>query len=573
MPRLIVFFITLFVFILPSVATAQMLIKTIEVHSKSDLVDENVALYLEKYHDTKFSHRQEKAIRADIHSALQAVGYYEFNSDISFSEQVQTLSVDIVLSTAFHWQDINVQILGAGSKDLVLSKLLNALPIKRGENIRHDAYSATKSKIESALLERGYFDFTWQQSALEINRAQKHGAVKLIIDSGPRYKFGELQLSGFSKAAYFISELAPFEQGDHYDAKQLSELSISLNETPYFANVTVYPLLKERYAGQVPIRVDVTDKPANSFEVGGGYSTELGAKFRFKWKRPWVNQMGHSFETDLNVSERKQDVTSAYTIPAGDPNDDLWRVLGGYQLQDDLTEGVKVTAWNVQLQRQWVLDSGWVRTAFLKREHEKSEQTGLTLDTEMLLPGVSYARKMSKGGMTPYWGNEQLITIEAAHEDVISSTSLTKIHWKQAWLRTYKARHLFLLKGELGAVVAKDFDKTPLNLRFFAGGDQSIRGFAFQSISPKGEQGELLGAKYLVTASTEYNYEFLPNWRAAIFIDGGTATNDFEEKWSVGAGFGFRYITPFGPIRVDHAWGLSKPSRSTRLSVVIGPEI
>ncbi|WP_235591509.1 BamA/TamA family outer membrane protein, partial [Pseudoalteromonas sp. H71] len=71
----------------------------------------------------------------------------------------------------------------------------------------------------------------------------------------------------------------------------------------------------------------------------------------------------------------------------------------------------------------------------------------------------------------------------------------------------------------------------------------------------------------------EYNYQFAQNWRAALFVDGGTATNDFSDEFEVGAGFGFRYLTPVGPIRIDHAWGLTKESKSTRLSITIGPEI
>ena len=112
----------------------------------------------------------------------------------------------------------------------------------------------------------------------------------------------------------------------------------------------------------------------------------------------------------------------------------------------------------------------------------------------------------------------------------------------------------------------------PFNLRFFAGGDQSIRGFSYQSVAPY-ENDVLLGGKYLATASVEYNYQFMPNWRLALFIDSGTATNDFSESWAIGAGFGFRYETPVGPVRLDHAWGLSKESKSTRLSIIIGPEI
>ncbi|KZW99817.1 membrane protein [Pseudoalteromonas luteoviolacea] len=557
----------------PALANTEQLIDEINVESKVDTVTENVTQYLSKYQGVAFTHSRKKAIEKDIRSALQAVGFYNYSSVIEFEADKNALNVALDLKTPILWQKIEVRIVGVGQGDVNLQQVIESTPLRVNTVVRHDTYSAAKAQLESALLERGYFDYTWQQRQLEVNPQQDWAQAVLVVDSGARYRFGELMFIGQSKAQRFIKELAPFTVNTPYQAKQLSEYSLALSETPYFASVKVYPLLKFRKSFEVPIRVEVSDKPENSFEVGGGYSTDLGAKFRGKWSKPWVSDGGHSFVSDLNLSQRQQDVTAAYTIPISDPNSDVYRVLGGYQLQDDLTEGIKSSSWNIQLQRQWLLKSNWVRTAFLKREHEKSEQVGLNLDTEMLIPGISYAKKQSRGGMTPYWGSEQLITLEAAHASVISSTSLFKIHWKQAWLRQYQQRHMVLLRAELGAMAVSDFDKTPLNLRFFAGGDQSVRGFAFQSISPRGELGQLTGGKYLVTASSEYNYQFLPNWRAALFVDVGTATNDFSEKWALGAGFGFRYLTPVGPIRVDHAWGLSKPSHSTRLSIVIGPEI
>ncbi|KZN65358.1 autotransporter assembly complex protein TamA [Pseudoalteromonas luteoviolacea] len=574
MPQKIIYFIVLLSLCLqPALANTEQLIDEINVESKVDTATENVTQYLSKYQNIAFTHSRKKAIEKDIRSALQAVGFYNYSSVVEFEVDKNALNVALDLKAPILWQKIEVRIVGAGQGDVNLQQVIESTPLRVNTAVRHDTYSAAKAQLESALLERGYFDYTWQQRQLEVNPQQSWAQAILVVESGTRYRFGELMFTGRSKAQRFIKELAPFNSNTPYQAKLLSEYSLALSETPYFASVKVYPLLKSRKSFEVPIRVEVSDKPENSFEVGGGYSTDLGAKFRGKWTKPWVSDGGHSFVSDLNLSQRQQDVTAAYTIPVSDPNSDIYRVLGGYQLQDELTEGVKSSSWNIQLQRQWLLKSNWVRTAFLKREHEKSEQVGLNLDTEMLIPGISYAKKQSRGGMTPYWGSEQLITLEAAHQSVISSTSLFKIHWKQAWLRQYQQRHMVLLRAELGAMAVSDFDKTPLNLRFFAGGDQSVRGFAFQSISPRGELGQLTGGKYLVTASSEYNYQFLPNWRAALFVDVGTATNDFSEKWALGAGFGFRYLTPVGPIRVDHAWGLSKPSRSTRLSIVIGPEI
>ncbi|MCG7564005.1 autotransporter assembly complex family protein [Pseudoalteromonas sp. McH1-42] len=560
-----------------SLAIASSGISEFTIHSAPDsaeLTDEardNVIRFMASYVGKPFTPRRTKLINKDVTKALQALGYYRHTLSVVFDPQTRGVALHLDPGTPLSWHKVEISLQGV--EDETLRSRLIAGAIQAGEQVRHDQYEATKAQIESLLLELGYFDFQWQKKQLTVEPELQQVSATLVLSAGPRYRFGALRLSSESKAIDFARALSPFQPGELYAADKLSEYNLTLNETPYFQSVRVYPLLKARQEGEVPIRVELVDKPANSYEVGGGYSTELGAKARFKWSKPWITDGGHSMTSDLNVSQRQQDISAAYTIPMSDPNSDVFRVLGGYQLQDDLTEGVDTKTWNIQVQRQWLTSGNWVRTAFLKREHETSEQDGEVLKTEMLIPGISYAKKQTLGGMLPYWGNERLISVELASDSVISSTSLLKVRWRNAWLRNLEQRHFFLTRLEVGAIVADDIAAVPFNMRFFAGGDQSVRGFAYQSVAPRDADGKLLGGKYLATASAEYNYQLLPNWRVALFVDSGTATDDFKEKWALGAGFGLRYLTPVGPIRLDHAWGLSKDSKSTRLSIVIGPEM
>lgn len=77
------------------------------------------------------------------------------------------------------------------------------------------------------------------------------------------------------------------------------------------------------------------------------------------------------------------------------------------------------------------------------------------------------------------------------------------------------------LKANVGAMLVDDINNVPYSLRFYAGGDQSVRGFAYQSISPENDNGDRIGGKYLIATTAEYNYQFAKNWRAALFVDGG----------------------------------------------------
>jgi translocation and assembly module TamA len=159
-----------------------------------------------------------------------------------------------------------------------------------------------------------------------------------------------------------------------------------------------------RQDGKIQVRVEAVDKPANCYEVGGGYNSDLGAKTRFKWTKPWLTDDGHFFESNLNLAQHQQDLSGTYTIPVNDPNNDVWRVMGGFQKQNDINQGIDSEIINLQLQRQWLTGDDWIRTAFIKREHETTSQNGVTTTTQMLLPGISYTKKRSKGGQRRHSG-------------------------------------------------------------------------------------------------------------------------------------------------------------------------
>ncbi|MGO3914675.1 MAG: autotransporter assembly complex protein TamA [Pseudoalteromonas sp.] len=553
---------------------AEEIIEDYEIKGLSGDLENNVALYLKQLIGEKSTRTLLRYAQKQVQNSTKALGYYNPTVEIEYDEDDNELIVKVERGPATRIEAINITLNGEGKSDKQLLTLIKKINLKQGDILSHGKYDSAHKKIESMLLEHGYFDAKWPARKLEVSVQKNSAVITFVINTGVRYQFGDIEIASNTPAEKYIRSLAPFTQGQPYKSTHIADYNLDLSSTPYFASVRVYADITARKNNQVPIKVDVQPKPANSYEVGGGYSTDLGPKVRFKWSKPWITEDGHYLETNLNVAQKQQDISMAYTIPVDDPNDDLWRLSAGYKLEDELTNDTYSEILTGQLQRQWLTEDKWVRTAFLRRDQEtyrigdEPEQS-----TEMLMPGISYARKKSKGGTTPFWGEQWLISAEFGLDDVLSSTNLVRVQMQHAWLRTYLDRHLVFLKANVGAMVVDDIENVPYSLRFYAGGDQSVRGFAYQSISPENDDGDLIGGKYLLTSTIEYNYQFAQNWRAALFVDGGTATNDFSDDFEVGAGFGFRYLTPVGPVRIDHAWGLTKESKSTRLSITIGPEI
>lgn len=128
-------------------------------------------------------------------------------------------------------------------------------------------------------------------------------------------------------------------------------------------------------------------------------------------------------------------------------------------------------------------------------------------------------------------------------------------------------------RADASTIVTENFEDVPYNLRFFAGGDQSIRGYDYKSLSTE-KNGYLIGGQNLAVGSLEYNYQFIPKWRGAVFVDAGNAFDkNFNDPVKIGAGIGVRWSSPVGPIRVDVGAGVSEKNIPIRLHFFIGPQL
>src|SRR5690606_2460729 len=128
-------------------------------------------------------------------------------------------------------------------------------------------------------------------------------------------------------------------------------------------------------------------------------------------------------------------------------------------------------------------------------------------------------------------------------------------------------------RADAGFTEADELIELPSSVRFFAGGDNSVRGYAYESLGPTNDDGDVVGGRHLLTGSIEYDHLFLPSWSAAIFIDGGNAfdtVDTFEALY--GYGVGIRWRSPIGPIRLDVA-GPSDQRDAFRIHVSMGPDL
>jgi translocation and assembly module TamA len=182
-------------------------------------------------------------------------------------------------------------------------------------------------------------------------------------------------------------------------------------------------------------------------------------------------------------------------------------------------------------------------------------------------------RKKANDLYFPLSGYNLLYGLRVAAESVASETSFAQVRAEAKWLQQAGKDGRVILRGMLGGMVVDNFDALPPELRFFAGGDRSIRGFDYQQIGDLDAAGEVIGGEYLAAASAEYEHYFLERWGAAIFVDAGDAfTKSFDVN--VGAGVGLRWKSPVGLVRLEIARPVvSDFDHSWRVHLIIGPDL
>jgi len=506
---------------------------------------------------------------------LQALGYYEADISVRTSKDDDrwTIRLDIEPGQPVRISEVNVVIAGEAANDPSFIALGERLPLSQGDVLHHGRYETAKRSIENLGLARGYFDGRYVESRIAIRRQRREAEITLHYDSSRRYSMGEVVYPDLPLSDDLLRRLVPFRPGDPYGSEQISRLNRNLMNSAYFKSVRVRP--QQARAGEdlrVPVVADVEMEPRNRVGVGAGFATDVGPRVRLNWRQPWVNEQGHSLDAATEISEIRQSFTAQYNMPLDPPLEQQLQFFGGLQFENiEDTRSDRATA---GVQRQRILTSGWRQTISLRWQREDFTQAGQSGSSTLTLPGTSVERTRSRGGLDANWGDRQFASIEFTHPELGSDQRLARLRLTSRWLRSV-GRHRGTLRAEYGALSREDFANTPPSLRFFAGGDQSIRGFSYQSLGPKDDQGRLIGGSYLIVASAEYSYEVIPNWRGATFIDAGNAfsTMSLDEGFARGAGVGVRWQSPIGPVRLDFAWGVSEPGTPFRFHFSLGPEL
>lgn len=516
----------------------------------------------------------QKQLPALVNSSLEPYGYFHSQTE-SIVEQIDQenylLNLKISAGEPVKISNLSLEIQGAGAAVPELHLALKTFPLKKGDVLRQDFYEQGKALLIQEAVELGFLDADFSKHQLRVFQVEQRAEIVLQLDTGIRYQFGSTTFLGESGyPERFLRRYLSYQQGDIFSHRKLGQTQLNLLNSDLFQQVNIAPDSAQIVGDQMPVTIDLAPSPRHRWRPGVGYGTDTGARVSLRYRDLNLFRKGHELKGDLLLAERKQSLITTYIIP------DLQRLDSQTQLRFGLDREESDSYLSREIfseaEYQRAFASNLLGSVFIRLTQEYSEIGQETNRSQMLLPGVRLQWRKVDKPVLPKQGFQGSIELKGAQQSFLSDTSLLQLTAHATSLLPLPRKFSLLLRLQGGTTWHDDpLRELPASLRFFAGGDRSVRGYGYQSLGPKDDTGQVVGGKHLLVANFELEKRFNQNWGGAFFYDVGNAFDSFAEyELEQGAGIGVRRYTPIGPIRLDLARQIGNDRQRWRIHLSMG---
>ncbi len=425
--------------------------------------------------------------------------------------------------------------------------------LKQGMPFRQADWETAKLTTLRPLLAGVYPAAQIAASEARIDPAAQSADLFVTVDSGPAFFYGQPQISGNRRyPVSIIRSLSPVKPGKPVRQQDLLDYQVALETSGYYAQATVRIDPDPALAAAVPILVEVVERPEKLFSVGAGVSTDTGARVQASWLHRDIANRGLRLKLDARLETARQTGAAELAWPR---NANGYENSLGTQLKQEDIEGQETRSAVFVAKR--TRTRGQIETTLSLQYQTEEQEIGDVVSARNRALSANYAWTQRTVGRAFYPRRGYVLTLQGggASEALLSDTSFVRLYGRHTHFFRAGDNGRLILRGELGSVLADTRDGIPTDFLFRAGGDNSVRGYAYQSLG-RTLGGGVASVRYLATGSAEYNYFFAGNWGMAVFVDAGDAADSPGAlSPAFGYGVGARYRSPVGPINFDLAYG------------------
>ncbi len=492
----------------------------------SGLVREGVVdrLWLER-----FGRQADETVR----TAMEPYGYYNARIAVTIEEEgagAYRLRVKVEPGEPIRVTEVTLALHGPGAEEAPLKELAAAFPLKKGDVLLQQKYEEAKEALLARAQEMGYLDAAFSQHEIRIAKATSTARIRLELETGSRYFFDGARIEGAADYPdWFLRRYLAFKPGEPFSYAKLGETQLNFTNSERFREITVTPEKAEAQESQVPVLVQLKPAPSKTLRQGIGYGTDTGGRFNVRYRDLNVLERGHEFYSNLYISERLQGLAAGYILPDAVDIRSSTVLQLNLQHEDVSTYMSRLIA--LELDRNRGFGKRELGTAYLRLQREdytigaQDSNARLVLARTALSPGIITTIRPVPSG-----DSAMAFDLRGTHPMLGSDTGLLQIISAGSWLVPLPWRLSLHTRAKAGFTLLNDpLSDLPPSLRFFAGGDQSVRGYSYQSLGPTDATGQVVGGKHLLDGSVELERALFSDWGVSVFYDAGNAFDSFTE--------------------------------------------
>jgi translocation and assembly module TamA len=505
---------------------------------------------------------------------LRSEGYYaaEVEPEIGEGDQPEPL-VRVTPGPRFVFGQSEVEWVGTAPTSEAEASAEAAMNLPAEQPGRAADVLAAEGRIVAALQEFGYADAEPAPRTVVVDHATRKVEPTFKVASGPQVRLGliRLETEGRTRPAW-LQYLRPWTVGEVYRPQLVAELERRLLDTTVYDQVTVALSSDLDAEGRRPVLVSLADRPQRLLEFSAGYSTTEGYDLDARWSM--FNRFGRA--DTLALQTRYGELGSRVGVDWSLPH---WRRPGRTlrltaEWFEDTTDAFDQVgqALRADLTRRWGRTSYFTRGVSLVKSEVNDHHTG-PVDLFMLKGLAALVLDRSNDPLNPTQGWKGEVRLEPT-----ALTGDQGLFYTRAIVQgsTYvsfdsRANTVAAVRLRLGSIIGGRFANVPAAERFYAGGGGSVRGYGYQSVGPRYEDGDPQGGLSLVEASVELRQRVFGPFSGVAFVDAGSVGQAVNPNFglSYAAGLGIRYDLNFAPIRVDVAFPLDRPEGDSVFQVYV----
>jgi translocation and assembly module TamA len=571
----------------------------VEIHGVNDELRDNVLAYLsfERYKkgggdlNADTVERLHNRVEREVDAALRPFGYYEpqVQSTVNREDNGEWhVVVNITPGPPIVVDHMDVRVEGAGASDPLFQRILQHLPLHSGDQLNHKAYEDIKNDLQRTAATYGYLDARLIRNEMVVDPPNHTANIALEMDTGMRYRFGKTTIKQDVVKESLVRRYLRYHEGDLFDLTQVLRTQFALDDAQYFSNLEVLPGTPDRDNHTVPVNIRADPSRRHRYSAGAGYATDTGPRGTLGFEDHRINDRGHVFSVEIQAAQvTKYSLQSRYTIPIGDPAVENFSLRGSIEQRDwgdvttnTLSVGPSITALTGSWQHVWAINA--VRTT------SESIYAPINTTDRLFVPELDLA-SVPKGYLgEPLFEHPLFIEIKGSNATLGSNANWLQAHLQAERVFSIAPKWHLLLRGEVGATLVSEFSQLPTVFRFFAGGDNSVRGFAYNDLSPTQQTNTCaatallvppapcptppgltsglayikVGGKDMLTGSFEVVRDLPKNLGVAAFFDYGNAFDRWGTKLAYSVGVGLRVRLPVLTLGIDIAQPLYEPCQA-----------